>query len=310
MLTPSIKIWLDSLIVERSYSQNTTDSYRRDILELEKFLKQSNVKIDNASDDDIIAYRKHLNNRLIKTSTISRKLSSVKQFYIFLQREKIRKDNPTLSLIMPKADARLPKSLSNEEIDILFTTLEKKSGPQGLRLQTMVEIMYGCGLRVSELVELKMSQLSRDKDAINVFGKGSKERVLPLMPSARNLLLKWLEVRDKTLPKSAIAIERSKNFIFPSRAKEGHIHRIRFFQQIKELAIEAGLDANKISPHSLRHSFATHLLQNGINLRELQGLLGHSDISTTQIYTDVATKHLQNIVRDLHPLSNINLDDE
>ncbi len=266
--------------------------------------KKKHIQLHQAQSDDLRQYLKYLDDRAITASTRARKLSSFRGFFQFLVHENIREDNPAQGLASPKLGQSLPKFLTYDEIDKLFEVAEKNKSLSGLRMQCMLEIIYGTGLRVSELVSLPLSAISRDFLYLIIRGKGNSERVVPLTEPAANLIKEWMLIRDQSAPKKTIVKGRTNSpFLFPSRGKEGHISRIRFFQLIKELAIEAGIEPKRISPHILRHSFATHLLAGGANLRQVQTALGHSDISTTQIYTHILDERLKNMVQDLHPLA-------
>ena len=215
-----------------------------------------------------------------------------------------REDNPTASLDGPKQGQRLPKYLSEAEVDALLEAAARRPGADGLRLQALMEILYATGLRVSELVTLPVSSFVRESPVLLVTGKGGKERMVPLGEPAQDAVRAYLDVRDAFLPKGR-APGRSARFLFASRGREGHLTRQRFTQQIKELAVEAGLDRRRVSPHVLRHSFASHLLAHGADLRALQQMLGHADISTTQIYTHVLEERLRSLVETAHPLAQV-----
>jgi integrase/recombinase XerD len=222
----------------------------------------------------------------------------------------LRKDNPAHSLRGPKQGQGLPKVLSHDDIDALFAVVEADKSVKGLRLRTQLEILYAGGLRVTELMSLKLNAAARlihpDATAcLTIKGKGNRERLVPLTGAAISALQAWLKVRDRTLPKSSMAKSRAEGFLFPSSGKLGHMTRERFAQLLKQLARDAGLDASRISPHSLRHAFATHLLERGADLRAVQTLLGHADIATTQIYTHVLDAQMQQLVEDHHPLATL-----
>jgi len=222
----------------------------------------------------------------------------------------LRKDNPAHSLRGPKQGRGLPKVLSHDDIDALFKTVEADQSVKGIRLRAQLEILYAGGLRVSELVSLKRNAASRvvQVDAtpcLTIKGKGDRERLIPLTGAAIRAITDWLKVCDQTLPKTEIARDRADSFLFPSSGKSGHMTRERFAQLLKQLARDAGLDASRISPHTLRHAFATHLLERGADLRAVQTLLGHADIATTQIYTHVLDAQMQQLVEDHHPLAQL-----
>ncbi|MFV0321265.1 MAG: site-specific tyrosine recombinase [Alphaproteobacteria bacterium] len=301
---PLVRAWGNMMLAEKGASANTLEAYIRDLSDFAVYLQKKKITIDEAQTEDLRLYLKMLDERAMASSTRARKLSAFRGFYKFLVNENMRQDNPALGLSSPKLGQSVPKFLSYDEVDALFAVAEKNTTAAGLRMRCMLEIMYGTGLRVSEMVSMPLSAVRRDFQFIIIRGKGDKERSLPLTEPAAELIKQWLLVRDATAPQKTIKNGRSSSpFLFPSRGKEGHISRIRFFQMIKDLGVEADIDSKRISPHVLRHSFATHLLSNGANLRQLQIALGHSDISTTQIYTHVLDERLKNMVQDLHPLA-------
>jgi len=234
--------------------------------------------------------------------TAARRLSALRQFFRFMYAERLRGDDPTIVIDAPKAGRVLPKYLSEDEVDRLLACAAKHAGADGKRLVALMEILYATGLRVSELVGLPLSALSRDGQVLVVRGKGGKERMVPLSEPATDAIHAYLAVRDRFLPKAAKSSGGSP-FMFPSRAKQGFLTRARFAQILKELAVEAALPPTRVSPHVLRHSFASHMLAHGVDLRALQQMLGHSDISTTQIYTHVLDERLVRLVQTTHPLS-------
>ncbi|MFV0430710.1 MAG: tyrosine recombinase [Alphaproteobacteria bacterium] len=299
-----VKTWGNMMLVEKGASKNTLEAYMRDLGDFALYLQKRRLSIEEAQSEDLRQYLKMLDERAIAASTRARKLSAFRGFYRFLTNENIRDDNPAQGLSSPKIGQAPPKFLSHGEVNALFDAAEQNKSVAGLRLRCMLEIIYGTGLRVSELVSMPLSAIRRDFMFIVIRGKGDKERSLPLTEPAADLIKEWLLVRDSSAPINTIKNGRTNSpFLFPSRGKEGHISRIRFFQMIKELALEADIDPKRISPHVLRHSFATHLLAGGANLRQLQIALGHSDISTTQIYTHILDERLKNMVQDLHPLA-------
>ncbi len=230
-------------------------------------------------------------------SSVSRKSSALRQFYGFLAEEGIRSDDPSPALPRPAARRPLPKILSHDQVDALFLRVEEEaasSKPVSVRLLALLELLYGSGLRATELVSLPLSAVPRDAPFLTVTGKGDQARMVPVSERAVQALSRWLEVR-----------EGEGRFLFPSRGK--HISRVRLFQMLKELAVRANIPPEKVSPHVLRHAFATHLLEGGADLRVLQTLLGHADISTTQIYTHVDAARLVTLVNERHPLANASL---
>ena len=233
------------------------------------------------------------------TRSTARRLSALRQFFKFLVAENIRADDPSAAIDGPKLGRPLPKLLDEEETARLIEVCTAMDGPSGARLRALVELSYASGLRVSELVGMPLAAVLRDQPVLIVRGKGSKERMVPLNAPARAALNAYLEHRKAFLPKGA----KTSPHLFPSRGVEGHLTRQRFGQLLKDLAIKANLDPARISPHVLRHAFATHLLDHGADLRSLQKMLGHADIATTQIYTHVAGKRLAELVESHHPLA-------
>jgi integrase/recombinase XerD len=230
--------------------------------------------------------------------TGARRLSALRQFYRFLYAEGLRGDEPTAALDSPHQGRPLPRVLSESEVDALLAAARSRDGPEGLRLAALVEVLYATGLRVSELVALPLAAVRRDPRVLLVRGKGGKERMVPLGEPAREALSAYLEVRRRFCPAG-----RDPRWLFPSRAASGHLTRHRFAQLLKALAVEAGVDPGKVSPHVLRHAFASHLLEHGADLRAVQQMLGHADISTTQIYTHVLNERLRRLVETHHPLA-------
>ena len=231
-------------------------------------------------------------------STQARKLSALRQFYGFLYGEGFRTDDPTQTIEAPQARRPLPKILSGRDLEAMLTAAAQDQTPEGLRLTLIVEMLYGGGLRVSELAGLTLAAVRTKESFIRVTGKGDKERLSPLSPAARTALDAYLAVRDEFVPKT----DKNNRYLFVSRGEGGYLTRRRFHQLLKALALKAGIDPAKVSPHVLRHAFATHLVEGGADLRSVQTLLGHADIATTQIYTHVARDHLSRVVASAHPL--------
>lgn len=291
---------------ERGASQNTLDAYRRDLIDLQGTLSNTGQDVLSAGPGHLEGSLSIWANAGLAPSTAARKLSAIKQFYLFLQTDGLRQDNPAHNLTAPKKRRPLPKVLSEAEVEALFDVVEADESPKGKRLQCLLEILYAGGLRVNELVSLKLSQTRRRDGCLIIKGKGGRERLVPMTSAAQNAMKAWRKVRSKTLPESLSARERAEPYLFPSRSKSGHMTRERFAQLLKDLAINAGLPPSKVSPHVLRHAFATHLLARGADLRSVQKLLGHSDISTTQIYTHVLDERMRALVNDAHPLAQGN----
>ena len=302
-MTPSgamIESFLDMMLAERNAAANTRLAYQRDLLDAAGFLSKRKVNFEAAGEDDVRAYIVSLKESSPKTQ--ARRLSALRQFFRFLASEKMRLDDPTRNIDAPKTGRSLPKYLSEEEVLALLKAVAKVGGYEGARLKAMLELLYASGLRVTELVSLPMGAVLFDRGLVQVRGKGGKERVVPLGDPAVAALRKWMEFR-KAAHKEDAARTRQV-FLFPStHSKTGYITRQRFFQLLKQLGVEAGIAPERLSPHVLRHAFATHLIEHGADLRSVQTMLGHADIATTQIYTHVATDRLTKTVTEHHPLA-------
>ena len=309
-----VEVYLDGLTAEQR-SENTIAAYRRDLSDFATFSVSRNRAPEDASVAIVTAYLKRLDDQGLSPKTIARRLSSLRQFFRFLFAEGDRQDDPTRMLDAPKVGRSLPKYLSEDEVDALLDaahnrsktvleTDEYESGglAEASRIKALIEILYATGLRVSELVGLPLSALSTDERVLIVKGKGGKERMVPLSDPAMDAVEAYRHVRHQFLPKGSVA-SGAQRFLFPSRGAGGHLTRARFGQILKELAMKAGLDPRRVSPHVLRHSFASHLLAHGADLRTLQQMLGHSDISTTQIYTHVLEDRLKRLVETAHPMA-------
>jgi integrase/recombinase XerD len=296
-------LYLDMLAAERGAGANTLAAYRRDLDDVSLFLKTAGRTIVKANTDDLRAYLGELSRRGLRVTTQARRLSAMRQLYRFLYAEGHRGDDPAAVLEGPKRERALPKTLTLAEVDNLLRAAGQTdpSAPlparlRAMRLLCLVEILYATGLRVSELVSLPLSAARKDARVIVVRGKGNKERLVPLNDAAKRAMVDYL-----ALLADAKADVQSK-WLFPSFGDSGHLTRQHFARELKALAGAAGLSAKRLSPHVLRHAFASHLLHNGADLRVVQTLLGHADISTTQIYTHVLEERLKSLVRDLHPL--------
>jgi integrase/recombinase XerD len=299
----AIEAFLDMMSAERGASRNTLDAYRRDLLAFQTDLTRRGVALKTAARDDV---RKHLAGFAAinaKPSSQARRLSVLRQFYGFAYNEGWRKDDPTSAIDAPKRGRTLPKVLSPRDVERLLDAArmlrgEKKKLPaEDIRLVCMVELLYASGLRVSELVTLPLASVRGKTGFLYVRGKGNKERLAPLNKSAERAVKDYLLVRGEFLSGA------ESPFLFPSRGEAGHLTRRRCHQLLKELAVKAGIDPAKLSPHVLRHAFATHLVEGGADLRSVQTLLGHADIATTQIYTHVARDRLKATVESAHPLA-------
>lgn len=280
-----IDIFLEALSAEKGRSQKTLESYASDLNHAEENISGGLLK---ATQNQVQAYLSSLSE---KPSSIARKASALRGFYKFLMLEKIITENPAANLELPKRNRALPKFLSVDEIELLISSAGDTR--HSVRLRAMIELLYASGLRVSELCELPISAILGNK--LLIHGKGAKERIVPIHETARHALQKWLALRED---------DKSK-YVFPSNSKTGHITRDGFFKILKQCAILAGIDPQRVSPHVLRHSFASHLLAGGANLRIIQTMLGHEDISTTQIYTHVLPDKLKDTVLKHHPLGEI-----
>jgi integrase/recombinase XerD len=288
-----IESFLDMMSAERGASANTIAAYRRDLLDF-----SANADMKCAARDDVRKYLSQLTKAGIAGSSQARKLSALRQFFGFLYTDGIRKDDPTSAIEAPKRARPLPKVMKREDVVALISAAGEREGPEDLRLLCIVEMLYAAGLRVTELAGLPLASVRGKDGFIIVRGKGRKERLAPLNPSAREAINAYLDARDTFLPKGG-----TSKFLFPSRSAEGYLTRRRVHQMLKELALKANIDPDKLSPHVLRHAFATHLVEGGADLRSVQTLLGHADIATTQIYTHVASDRLTAVMEAAHPLS-------
>ena len=290
-----IESFLDMMSAERGASRNTLAAYRRDLLDLAAVMN-----LRDATREEVKRYLETLSASGMAPSSQARRLSAYRQFFAFLYSENIRPDDPTNAIDAPRRSRPLPKILSAEDVGKLIdaATEVAAESAEGRRLLAMLEVLYAAGLRVSELVALPLSAAMSRDGFILVRGKGNKERLAPLNSHARAAIASWLEVRDASLPKGA----KTSKFLFPSRGADGHITRRRCHQLLKDLAIKACIDPEKLSPHVLRHAFATHLVEGGADLRSVQTILFFNDTATTEIYTHVAKDRLQAVVESAHPL--------
>jgi integrase/recombinase XerD len=305
--TPSsetlIERFLEMLSAERNAAANTRAAYKRDLEDAGAFMASRKVGLGETATADLSAYLAALDRRGLTARSSARRLSALRQFFKFLVAEKLRGDDPSAAIDGPKLGRALPKLLDEEEMTRLIAVCAALDGPTGTRLKALVELSYASGLRVSELVGMPLATVLREQPVLIVRGKGSKERMVPLNPAARSALNAYLEHRKSFLPKGANGKPSASPYLFPSRGKEGHLTRQRYGQMLKELALKANIAPERISPHVLRHAFATHLLDHGADLRSLQKMLGHADIATTQIYTHVAGGRLKALVEAHHPLA-------
>lgn len=295
-----IRDFLESRIAEFGASTNTVEAYHRDLQDYSAFIAPQSI--DESQKSDVVNYLMDMQKRGYAEKTRARHLSALKQYFRFTFDEGWRKDNPALTISTPRAKRDLPHSLSIEETEKLLEAGRNLGRTDADRAKNaaLFDLLYATGLRVTELVSLPITQISALPDTIIVRGKGNKDRLVPLSDDAKRSVAKWLPHRKELLEKS----KTSSNFLFPSRGKTGHITRISFYLSIKEAALKAGLDPKHISPHVLRHAFATHLLQGGADLRIIQALLGHADIATTEIYTHILDEELSRLVLENHPLAD------
>ena len=293
-----VELFLDMQAAERGAGQNTLDAYRNDLADLAAHLRAAGRGVANATTDDLRGFLASLAERGFAAASLARRLSALRQFYRFLAGEGLRGDDPTTAIDSPRRGRPLPKLLDEGEVVRLLEAAQRRPGADGARLAALLELLYGAGLRVSELVGLPLAAVLRDVRVLIVRGKGGRERMIPLGDPARDALSAYLARRARFLRGGG-----ASPWLFPSRAGTGHLTRHRFAQLLKELARDAGISPAKVSPHVLRHAFASHLLDHGADLRSVQQMLGHADISTTQIYTHVAGERLRTLVRDHHPLA-------
>ena len=295
MTASALDAFLEALVVERGAAANTVAAYRRDLEDAEGAL---GCGLEASGEADLRSYLAGLLQDGRSPRTVSRRRSALRQLFLFCTAEGYRPDNPAGKLDAPKIGRPLPRHLGVEELRALIEAIEGYDGAARLRLGCIVELLYGTGLRVSELVRLAMSDVPPGRDWLTVLGKGGRERVVPLGGPARAAIDAWTAVRP--VP----ADGRGSRWLFPSRSREGHLTRRRVGQLLDGLAARAGLDPGRVSPHVMRHAFASHLLEGGADLRSLQQLLGHADIATTQIYTHVVEEQLRRAVFDHHPLAS------
>jgi integrase/recombinase XerD len=295
---PWAEAFLEMMAVERAAAANTVTAYGKDLTDAEGFLAGRYRSLKDAAQEDIEAWFADLGARGLSPSTAARRRAAIRQFYRFVLGEGWRADDPSRRVEAPRQGRPLPKVLSRQEVEALIAAATARDGGQGARLACLIELTYASGLRVSELVALPLAALARDPAYLIVKGKGGKERLAPLGEAARTAVKAWLPLRKAFLPKG----QKDSPWLFPSRGKTGRLTPRRFSQLLEEAAADAGIDPAKVSPHVLRHAFATHLLEGGADLRVVQTLLGHADIATTQIYTHVAGERLREVVETKHPL--------
>lgn len=297
-LGPQGEAFIEMLAAERGASLNTQLSYARDLQQLQDWLKAIGTSLVSADEAALRSYLAALSRAQVAPATAARRLSCLRQFYRFLFSEGVRGDDPTARLDSPRKARALPKILSEDDVERLLGAAHGSDDAEGLRLAALIEMLYAAGLRVSELVGLPLSAIREGTEAILVRGKGGKERLVPLNDAARDALAAYLKVRAEFVGEG-----QTSRWLFPSRSGSGYLTRQRFAQLLKSVAVAAGIPRHKISPHVLRHAFASHLLAHGADLRSVQQMLGHADISTTQIYTHVLEERLKTLVATHHPLA-------
>ncbi|WP_341749416.1 site-specific tyrosine recombinase XerD [Candidatus Tisiphia endosymbiont of Sialis lutaria] len=306
-----IEQFLEMMIAERGVANNSKLSYQCDLLDFQKFLLQNKLSELNIKAENIRDWVEYLAENGLQARSINRKISTIKNYYEFLISEKHTNYNPTLMVDLPKYQTKLPATLSIDQIKTLLLYCEQDKDTDSIRLKAMIHLLYASGLRVSELVSIKLTdilanQMLQDKMSQNIkkifsiTGKGNKERMVIINEQAALSLLDYLTIRSNFISKKHL---KSQIYLFCSSAASGHMTRQNFAILLKQAAIKVGLNPDNISPHTLRHSFASHLLEGGADLRVIQELLGHADISTTQIYTHIQTKHLK-LALDRHPLKS------
>jgi integrase/recombinase XerD len=300
-----IERFIEMMIAERGIAKNSAISYSRDLRDFKDFASSKGVSdLKSITADNIRDFVHKLSKNALSPRSIARKISSIRSFYSFLISENILKENPATSIDIPKYKAKLPVVLSVENISGLLKTSDDLS-PESIRLKCMISLLYASGLRVSELVSLKVTDISRNmqngkiNNYLTIIGKGSKERIVIINEIAIKNLEEYLPMREIFIPIGS----KENLYLFPSKSKEGFMTRQNFALLLKSTAIKAGIDPARISPHILRHSFASHLLEGGADLRVIQELLGHADISTTQIYTHVRPDQLKSVIDKHHPLA-------
>jgi len=304
-------LFLDMLAAERGAGKNTLDAYTRDLADLDSYLAARKLTTAQAGTEDLRGYLADLAERGLSAASVARRLSAVRQLYRFLYAEGHRGDDPAAVIEGPRRGRPLPKILSVKEVDVLLDCARQRAAAaataaeraRGLRMVCLLEVLYATGLRISELVALPASAARRNERMLAVRGKGGRERLVPLNDPARAAMRDYLALLTDMAGETANGRRPEQKWLFPSFGETGHLTRQHAARELKELAAAAGIAPARVSPHVLRHAFASHLLQNGADLRVVQTLLGHADISTTQIYTHVLEERLKSLVRDLHPLS-------
>jgi integrase/recombinase XerD len=300
-----ISAFLEAQAAELGAATNTLLAYGRDLKDFDSYLARRNFDFDSVARADVESYLVWCDAQGLAKSTRARRLSAVKQLYRFAFEEGLRTDNPAIQISGPGQEKRLPKVLSEDEVDRLLDAARNSGRNQQdqLRNTCLMELLYATGMRVSELVSLPISATRGDPRLLLIMGKGGKERLVPLSPPARQALADWLVERDRIDAAAQEKKQPPSRFLFPSRGASGYLTRHRFYLMIKEFSVAGGVDPAKVTPHTLRHAFATHLLANGADLRSIQTMLGHADVATTEIYTHVLEARLSELVLENHPLA-------
>jgi integrase/recombinase XerD len=305
MTTHWIETFLEAIQAEQDASDNTVMAYARDLQEFEAFLKKTRQDFKSATRSDVENYIVSLETRGMAASTRARRLSSVRQLFRFAFEEGWRNDDPSSQIKGPRKIKHLPDTLSEDQVDRMLDAALKtgRSKSDRLRNTCLMQLLYATGMRVSELVSLPVAAMRGNPEMLFIKGKGGKERMVPLSPSANMATAAYLADLDQMQELERKKGKPASRFLFPSNGKLGHLTRIRFYTLVKEIAGNAGVDPNTVTPHTLRHAFATHLLAGGADLRVIQMLLGHADVATTEIYTHVLDEKLKSLVLDHHPLA-------
>jgi integrase/recombinase XerD len=293
-----LEAFLEMLTAERGAARLTVAAYRTDLADLSRFLAARRTGLEAADEAALHAYLAAAATARLAPRSLARRLSAIRQFYKFLVVDAVRQDDPTVGLDTPRLGRPLPKLLSESEVEGLLAAARTWPGEEGVRVLCLIELLYATGMRISELLTLPLAAALRDPRFVLVRGKGGRERVVPLSEPGRKALADYLACREHFLSE-----EQPSRWLFPSRGEAGHLTRQRCGQLLKELALKAALDPARLSPHVLRHAFASHLLDHGADLRSVQQMLGHADIATTQIYTHVLSDRLRRLVHTAHPLA-------
>ncbi len=300
-----ISQFLEARAAEYGAAQNTLSAYERDLSAFAAWVTTQKDSLETITQDGIERYLMDCANQGLAKSTLARRLSAVRQLFTFAFEERMRTDNPALRIKGAGKSKRLPKTLSVEDVERLLKAARQmgRSKPMRLRSTCLMEVLYATGMRVSELVSLPMSAARGDPEMLLVRGKGDKERLVPLSSTAKDALAAWLAHRDEEEAEARAEGRPGSPFLFPSNSKQGYLTRNSFYMFVKDLAVAAHVNPSTVTPHTLRHAFATHLLAGGADLRSIQTLLGHADVATTEIYTHVLEERLRQLVEAHHPLA-------